>query len=220
MELTILLKMMFPNRRQIVLTPDDWDVPEGPKSFQETLNSSDNHRFYQNLEEEEVAANMAVTYKFKEDTEEGTFGGKLTLGYSGKFKTVDFEAIQFNFNITQRNPDNSIVDQPIVDDIYNVDAYFNQENLNAGLFSIATFRGGLGTPNVLDPQTYDGTQDIHAGFLNLEYAFNPKFTITAGVRGEQINQTIEWSTSLDPSGDESEFDTFEILPSLSHKIRP
>ncbi|WP_420603902.1 TonB-dependent receptor domain-containing protein [Flagellimonas sp.] len=206
-----------PNRRQIVLTPDDWDVPEGPKSFQETLNSSDNHRFYQNLEEEEVAANMAATYKFKEDAEEGTFGGKLTLGYSGKFKTVDFEAIQFNFNITQRNPDNSIVDQPIVDDIYNVDAYFNQENLNAGLFSIATFRGGLGTPNVLDPQTYDGTQDIHAGFLNLEYAFNPKFTITAGLRGEQINQTIEWSTSLDPTGDKSEFDTFEILPSLSIK---
>jgi len=207
----------IPNRRQIILTPDDWDVPEGPKSFQQTLNSSDNHRFYQNLEEEEVAANTAVTYKFKEEGEKGTFGGKLTLGYSGKFKTVDFESTQFNFNIVQRNPDNSLADQPIVNDIYTIDSYFNQENLNAGLFGISTFRGGVDTPNALGPQTYDGTQDIHAGFLNLQYAFNPKFTITAGLRGEQINQYIEWSTSLDPSGDQSEFDTFEIVSSLSAK---
>ena len=207
----------IPNRRQITLTPDDWNNPEGPKSYQQTLNASDNHRFFQNLQEEEYAANLSATYKFKKNEEDDTFDGKLTVGYSGKFKTVDFEATQFNFRINKRRSDNSLIDQPIIEDMYNVDAYFNQENFNQGLFSIRTFRGGIDTPNALDPQTYDGTQDIHAGFANLEYAFNPKLTLIAGVRGEQINQSISWSTSLDPAGDTNPFDTFEILPSLSLK---
>lgn len=205
-----------PNRRQLILTPDNWDIPTGPKSFQETLNSSDNHRFYQDLVEDELAANLSATFKFaKNDDDE--FNGKVKLGYSGRFKVVDFESTQFNFRIARRNQNGSFVDQPIVDDIYNADAYFNQANLNAGLFSIETFRGNVNNPNALAPQTYDGSQDIHAAFTTLEYTLNPKLSVVAGIRGELINQSIEWSTSLDPNGDESSFDTFEFLPSVAFK---
>src|SRR5690606_565203 len=45
-----------PDRRQIILTPDNWDDPEGPKSFQQTANASDNNRYYQTLNENEWAA--------------------------------------------------------------------------------------------------------------------------------------------------------------------
>ncbi|NKI26140.1 TonB-dependent receptor [Arenibacter sp. 6A1] len=207
----------IPNRRQITLTPDDWDSPEGPKSFQQTLNTSDNHRFYQTLTENELAANIATSFKFNKNEEDDTYGGKLTLGYSGRLKTTDFEATQFNFRITKRDANGRLIDQPIVENMYDMDAYFNQDNLSKGLFSIETFRGNANNPIALAPQTYDGNQDIHAGFVSGEYQFSSKFTMIAGLRGEQINQTISWSTSLDPSGDTSTFDAFEILPMLSLK---
>ncbi len=203
-----------PNRRQITLLPFANDEPDGPKSFELISSSSDNHRFYGELTEEEIAANLAVSINFKKNEEED-FDGKITLGYNGRFKDVVYEATQFNIRFAPRNQ----VTQPIIEDIYNVDAYFTQENLNAGLYSIETFRGGLSSSGIdpLLPQYYFGDQKIHAGFLNIEYAFSPKFTALLGVRAEQINQYIEWSTSLAPAGDNNTLDTFEVLPALSLK---
>ena len=202
----------IPDRRQVILTPDNWDIPEGPKSFKQTNNESDNHRFYQKLEEEEIAANFSTSYNFNKD-EEDVFKGKLTLGYNGRFKNVKFWATQFNFRILDRN------NQPIVADQYHLDAYFNQENFNAGLFEIKTFRGGLGSTSidVLLPQTYDGDQTIHAAFAKMQYKFSPVFSAIIGLRGEQINQNINWSTSLDLSGNSSELDLFELLPAVTLK---
>ncbi len=210
-----------PNRRQVTLLPTDTFEPEGPKSFALISAASDNHRFYSDLEEEELAAKLSATYKFAEN-EEGVFKGKAEVGYSGRTKNVDFQATQFNFRITQRG-----VSQPNID-FRNVDDYFNQENLNRNLFSIATFRGGASdnsTIDPLEPQFYGGEQLINAGYLNLQYDFSEKFTVLAGVRAEQINQDIQWSTSLDPiipgqeEENESELNLFEILPSLSLKYK-
>src|SRR5690606_3898892 len=55
---------------------------------------TDNHRYYQNLIEDELAANLSVNYKLNEDVD-GNSKGKVTLGYNGRFKKRDFEAIQF-----------------------------------------------------------------------------------------------------------------------------
>ena len=204
------VKNNIPNRRQNILTPNNWDEPEGPKSFLQTNNASDNHRFYQDLEEEEIAVNLSTTYNFNKN-EDDEFKGKLSIGYSGRFKNVDFDATQFNFRINRR------VTQPIIEDSYNLDSYFNQENLNAGLFSIETFRGNASQANALEPQTFDGPQKIHAVFASLEYAFNPKLTMVVGVRGEKIDQTINWNTSLSPGS--STLDDTQILPSLSLKYK-
>ncbi|WP_438710888.1 TonB-dependent receptor domain-containing protein [Aquimarina muelleri] len=206
------LKSSEPNRRQVTLVPDVTSEPNGPRSFRLVSAASDNHRFYSELIEEEVAVNFSSTFKFKKNKEE-KFDGKIILGYNGRFKNVDFEATQFNFQIFSNNRE-----QPIVD-LYNVDAYFNQENLDRGLYRINTFRGAIDVPNALDPQFYGGKQSIHAGYINIEYAFSPKFTMLAGVRAEQINQSIEWSTSLDPQGDKNELDSFEILPAISLKYK-
>ena len=200
-----------PNRRQVTLLPDQTNDPFGPKSFRLISAASDNHRFYSELIEEEIAGNFKASYKFLKGEDEESVG-KITLGYSSRFKDVDFEATQFNFQIFVGNG----IEQPLVDP-YNVDAYFTQENLNQGLYGIRTFRGGTDVAGALIPQFYQGEQNINAGFLNAEFLITPKFTVLAGVRGEQINQSIEWSTSLDPSGNSNELDIFEILPSLSIK---
>lgn len=206
------LENSVPDRKLVTLVPVVASDPNGPKSFEFVSATSDNNRFYSTLTEEELAANLSATFKFNKN-EDDEFDGNITLGYSGRFKDVDFQATQFNFRIVRGG---GIV-QPIVEDIYNVDVYFNQENFDNGLFKIETFRGNASIGNALDPQFYRGNQDINAGFLNIEYAFTPKFIMLAGVRGEQINQTITWSTSLDPEGGENQLDKFEILPAISLK---
>ncbi len=207
---------VIPDRRQTMISPDNWDNPEGPKSFQQTLNSSDNHRFFQNLSEEEFAANFEAAYKFKKN-EDDLYDGILTFGYNGRMKSVDFKATQFNFRITRRLY-GAVVDQPIVENVHNLDSYFNLENRNAGLFSIETFRGNLNTPSALVPQTYDGTQNIHAAYTNLTYKLSDKTTAVVGLRAEKIDQTINWSTSLDPTGGTASFNATEFLPTASIKV--
>jgi hypothetical protein len=165
-------------------------------------NSSENHRYYQELNDNEFAANLAFDYKFSKDNE-GEYKGKATLGYNGRFKTVGFEAVQLNFNVNQS------ITQPVID-LDNIDGYFNQNSINNGYFSIVSFNGGL------TPQTYDGKQFIHAGFGGLEYKFSPKFTAIFATRFESIYQSLEWYTNLSPNG-KNTLEKIEILPSMSIK---
>lgn len=161
--------------------------------------TTDNHRYFQNLVEEEAALNLALNYKLGVN-DLGESKGKITLGYNGRFKNRDFEAIQFNFRITEEqltqfyNPDN-------------LDAFFNQQNLQNGFFTISSFAG-------LTPQTYSGEQNIHAGFGNLEYRFSDKLSSIIGLRFERIDQTVKWRTQLDAGGDSNTFNRNEFLPSI------
>ncbi|MFX0556404.1 TonB-dependent receptor domain-containing protein [Maribacter sp. CXY002] len=200
-----------PNRRQNTLVPSINGVPESAKSFEFVSAASDNHRYFQDLDENELAANASLSYNFKVNEDDG-FDGKLTLGYSGRFKDVEFYATQYNFRIRR----GSGINQPLINDIRNIDGYFNQENLNAGLYSIETFRGNAGFGGALIPQYYTGNQEVNAGYVSLSYKLNPKFTMLAGVRGENITQSINWSTVIQGEGDNS-LSTFEVLPSLSLK---
>ena len=165
-------------------------------------NSSENHRFYQELHDDELAANFAVDYKFKKNAE-GEYKGKVTLGYSGRFKTIGFEAVQLNFNVNQS------ITQPIID-LNNIDGYFNQNSIDIGYFNVTSFNGGL------TPQTYDGEQNIHAGFGAIEYQFSPKLTVIVGTRLESIYQSLEWYTNLSPNG-ESTYEKVEVMPNTSIK---
>ncbi|WP_289060778.1 TonB-dependent receptor [uncultured Zobellia sp.] len=201
------VKNLVPDRRQNTVLPVRNNNPDGPKSFALVSAASENHRFFQELDEQEIAANLSATYKFKENEDEG-FDGKLTVGYNGRFKSVDFDATQFNYRFLRPN------DQPEVD-IRQIDQYFDQNPLSAGLYQIGTFRGGASIPGSLNPQTFGGEQQINAAFVTLEYKFNPKLTLFAGLRGEQITQEIDWNTTF--GEDSSKLDTFEFLPSLAFK---
>ncbi len=161
-----------------------------------------NHRYFQTLDESEAVGNIALNFKFaKED--ESAYKGKLTIGYNGRFKTRDFEAVQYNLSPSGNQ---------MYADFNNMDAFYNPTNFAAGLFSMSTFSG-----NTINPQYYTGDQTVHGGFANLEYKLSPKLTAVIGLRGELVNQTVEWNTSLDPLGDENEYEEFQFLPSLNLK---
>src|SRR5690606_34284167 len=121
--------------------------------------------------------------------------GKVTFGYNGRVKKRDFEAIQYNFNIigAVRNPVNGYFFDP-----NNLDAFFNQQSFDEGLFSISAFAGDT-------PQTYNGEQNIHAGFANLEYRLTDKFSAVVGLRSEEIDQLVKWRTQLDADEKSNEF---------------
>ena len=163
--------------------------------------TTDNHRYYQSLTEDEFAVNVSGDYKFMKDENEA-FKGKLTIGYNGRFKKRDFEATQFNFKIANEQS-NTLVNP------YNLDTFFNTQNFNNGFFTIETFSG-----NNIRPQTYNGEQNIHAAFGLLEYKFSPKFTSVIGLRAEQIFQDVAWKTQIDNSGRNESFERNELLPSL------
>lgn len=167
--------------------------------------ASNNHRYFQKLTETEVAANLAVDYKFRK-TEEGDYKGKFTLGYTAKMKKREFEATQFNFK-----PLAPYLDVPV--DVDNLDAFFNQPNLAANYFSITTFRGDANVKNATKPQFYNGDLFVNGLFLNTEYKWS-KLTAVVGLRGEFLKQKVDWSTSLDPAGDKDDLDKTAFLPSL------
>lgn len=170
--------------------------------------ASNNHRYFQKLEENEIAANISVDYKFRKNAD-GDYNGKFTLGYSAKMKQRDFEATQFNFKVNNSH----LAD---VVDINNLDAFFNQQNYNNDFFEISTFRGGGSTPNATNPQYYKGDLFVNGGYLNTEYK-TKKLTAFLGLRTEYLLQKTEWNTSLAPSGDKDELDKIAFLPSLTLK---
>ena len=165
---------------------------------------TDNQRYYQNLKEDEAAANLAFTYKLG-DKENGESRGKIVAGYNGKFKKRDFEAIQFNLNVTQAGQNTPVMPN-------NLDAFFNQQNYSNGTFGISAFAG-------MTPQTYSGDQDIHAGFASIEYKLTDKLSGVLGFRYEKISQMVTWRTQLDASGGKNTFDKNEFLPSLILKYK-
>lgn len=223
---TLLINQLLGEHKLSKRTVANWGLSynsikgDMPDRTQNTLNKNDNgyvinsqsapnnHRYFQNLTENEMAGTASVYYKFKK-VDETEYKGKLTLGYNGRFKTRDFEATQFNFKAL--NGFTNIVVDP-----NNLDAFYNQENFTNGYFQVATFRGTAEVPNALKPQTYNGEQIINGGFLNTEYKFN-KLIAVLGLRGEYIFQKVKWNTQLDPTGGKDEFDKIAFLPSLTLK---
>ncbi len=164
-----------------------------------------NNRYFQKLTEKEISGNMSIDYKFLKK-EDNSFNGKLTLGLSGRDKVKDFEAIQFNFKTA-----NAFL--ATIVDPNNLDLFYNQPNLSKSYFNIITFRGDFQVDTALNPQTYNGKQQVFAAYTNAEFKVN-KLAIVIGLRGENVIQKIAWNTQLQPDGGKSKFDKLKYLPSF------
>ncbi len=185
----------LPDRTQNILANTD-------SGYFLTQNSvSDNHRYFHHLKEDELAANVALTYKLN-DNSEGLSKGNIRVGYNGRMKKRDFEATQFNLSLNRSISDSFSIDPN------NLDAFFNQQNYSNGYFSINTYNGSL------RPQTYNGKQDIHAGFASLEYNFTEKLSAIIGLRYENITQEIDWQTQLSATAQSNTLEKNYFLPSL------
>uniref|UniRef100_UPI004048DE25 carboxypeptidase-like regulatory domain-containing protein n=4 Tax=Flavobacterium sp. TaxID=239 RepID=UPI004048DE25 len=203
-----MMSNVIPDRMQNTIIPFTWDDPNS-RLVASDVNQSDNHRYYQEMSDDEIAGNFSVSYKFGKK-EDNTYKGKFIAGYSGRYKEINFNATQINLFVTR----SLFASQPTVDLNY-LDGYFNQANLDAGFFSLRTFRGNVTNPNALKPQNYNGQQIISAGYGAIEYQFSPKLFVIGAFRTEFIIQDIFYDTSL--KNGKTLFDTMEYMPSLTTK---
>lgn len=171
-----------------------------------SISNPDNHRYFQDLDENEYAANATVDYKFNKG-ENDDYKGKLTAGYSGRMKKRELTAIQYNFKTTGLTDSSTLVDP------YNADQFFNQANFDAGYFAMSTLRGTAEAPRALNPQFYNGDLNIHAALVNVEYNFSEKLIAVVGLRFESITQKMNYDTYVNGSGD-SEIKKTPFLPSV------
>jgi hypothetical protein len=202
------LTNVIPDRMQNTIIPITYDDPNS-RLVASDVNPSDNHRYYQEMTDDEIAGNFNLSYKFAKK-EDGDYKGKLIGGYSARYKEINFDATQINLAIDRP----SYLSQPTVD-LNNLDGYFNQVNLDANFFSLKTFRGDVTNANAITPQNFNGQQIISAGFGAIEYEFTPKLFVIGAFRSEYIIQDIFYDTSLKQG--KTLFDTMEYLPSLTAK---
>ncbi len=161
--------------------------------------ASDNNRFNMRLDEQEYAINLNGSYRIG-NVEAPR--GVLRLGYQGRYKTRDFEAIQFNFEHT-------VSGRSLVLDPNNLDALYNPQSYDK-LFNLVAFSGAR-------PQTYGGNQQIHAGYVSVEYDLSDRLTSVLGLRYENIQQEVEWLTVFYPNGASNMLTKNPFLPNLNLK---
>jgi hypothetical protein len=178
---------------------------EGANGFVFNTNTqSTNNRYFQSLEENEIAAKAVASYKlFKND--EG-YKGKFSFGYNGRVKTRDFEATQFNFRING----SVATTENTIDDFLNASNQSLTTNVN-NTFKILTARNA----GSLAPFTYEADLNVHAGLANFEYAPTGKLTYTIGVRAEKVLQEMAWDTNIalpNVNFNDAKIDKLYILP--------
>jgi outer membrane receptor protein involved in Fe transport len=162
-----------------------------------TNSNINNHRFFQDLKENEIAANVALSYNFKKGSDD-TYKGKVTVGYSGKFKSVDYNMEQYSFF-----PNRTTISFP-KEDIHHVDNYLDPAHW------------GSSYSNRIN-QLYNGNLDINAAFVNVQYSLTDRLSVILGARLEQLNQSVFYITTTVPGGGNSDDSKFNILPSLISK---
>jgi len=177
-----------------------------------TNNSFDNQRYFQNIEDDELNSNINFSYTASESF-------KLNFGTTGRIRERRFDNIRYGYNFVDNN-------MP-VNDVHNLDAIFNINNLSingqSGVFQTDVFRainppqtGATNRPG-LPENTYTGNLEIFAGYVNAEFNINDKWLIVPGFRAESFKQEIVYDVININPNDPGFRETNEnfYLPSLS-----
>ncbi|MDO5638186.1 MAG: TonB-dependent receptor [Myroides sp.] len=151
-----------------------------------------NHRYWDNLIEDDFSGNLQAEYKFNDKA-------KVLFGYHGRYKKSDFAAYFFTLNTQNAQAGSYYLNQD------NYDSFFNQSNYLYGLFRVETPA----------PQTYNSTVFNNAGFVNLDYAFNEKLTAQVGVRYDNLDQKLDFSTLVRVGSIDKKYS--KILPAVNLK---
>ncbi|MDA3890086.1 MAG: TonB-dependent receptor [Salinivirgaceae bacterium] len=169
--------------------------------------SGRNYRYFHNYNDNEVAANFSFDTKFGAAINDEDYRGKVTLGYSGRYKTRDFSTKQFNHNIYQREGF-----QLVQVDVDDVDSFIGNTNFTDSLFTIKT----LGTSEGPGFR-YNASLLDNAVFAALHYHLSAKLLVLIGLRFEYVFQEISYLSSQNISGreEQTQFKEFAFLPNLS-----
>jgi len=204
-----LAKNNEPDRTQLLYEASDKNKDDYRL---EALNASDNHRFFSNMTEQEVNARVDMSYNFNYDSEQEKNRGMLSVGLQPRFRSRSFEWRQFNMDMKQYA--DSLQTNDIVVDQLNPDEFLGDEEYSLGLYKYEEARDGS--------RTHLANQNVLAAYVMLDYALTDNLIVVAGARIEKTQQTIQYKqlrNLLSDDYQQSDYDTLNVLPSLSLKYR-
>jgi len=178
-----------PDRKRITLENYQLALDEDPNTnpvFYINI-PFDNQRFFQSIEDDELNSYLALTHKTSEQL---TFG----FGYNGRRKVRDFNSIRYGYRIVDR-------DNTPVTDVNNLNAIFDVSNINipsgSGLWDLIVLNpindniGNVNRPG-LPENTYNGTLNVHAGYVNAQWTPTEKWLVVPGIRLESFSQQVTY----------------------------
>ncbi|MDX1349786.1 MAG: carboxypeptidase-like regulatory domain-containing protein [Putridiphycobacter sp.] len=178
-----------PDRRQIVLFYDDKDATEN-YAFN-YIDKNENHRFFSQLAETEVAGKVNTRFvaKFRDDLSENAEKIEelvvINAGIDYKSKRRDFDYKQYNYilNTLASTVGNNV-------DINDMNTYLNSEMHDQGQFYIQEV-SNFGS-------SYRANLDVYGSYADVKLKLN-KLELIPGVRYEISNQVVVNRNQQTPS---------------------
>ncbi|HIZ85027.1 MAG TPA: TonB-dependent receptor [Candidatus Coprenecus stercoravium] len=133
------------------------------------LNRQETMRYYGELAEQELVAEIKPTFSFGEKS-------KLIFGAAYKDKTRDYNSIRFYYNLNDINPS--------ITDIYTPSSFLNQQSITDGLIKIER--------DAQPKNNYYAGHRILAGFAEVEYYPLDQLLLSLGVRYEYSEQWVQY----------------------------
>ena len=179
-----------------------------------------NNRFYSELQEDDYAAKLEAKYDLNYSNEID-YVRSIKAGFNFRYTKRNFIFRQFNQNIINQSAAN----------INDVDSYFNQDNLDNGDFTLVTDRGlavdSFGrSVSQLFPFFYFGNRTTESLFVDGVYQINEVITLNGGLRYDEIEQEVDYDTTLVSSingttpDDTAKLNKQYWLPSINIKFSP
>ena len=197
-----------PDRRQVVMFYDDKAQTEN-YSFN-YIDKNENHRFYSQLAEKEVAGkvNLKFVAKYKTDLKDNAEKVDelivLNVGSDYKSKTRDFDYKQYNYILNNLA---STVGNNV--NINNMNVYLNDEQHDNGEFYIQEV-SNFGS-------SYRANLNVYGAYADAKFKFN-KLEIIPGARFELSEQSVINRNQQTPSIiEKTNNPSSNILPSLIAK---
>ena len=151
----------------------------------------DNQRFFQEIEDDEFNGFIHVKKQFSENF-------ALNVGYAGRRKVRNFNAIRYGYEFTDNNLE--------IADVNNLDEIFNVSNIDipngSGLWDVVTLnpipgQSTVNRPGLPDSQ-YRGELNVYAGHVNAEIQLlDKKLLVIPGIRFENFQQEITYDVQGD-----------------------
>ncbi|NLT03105.1 MAG: TonB-dependent receptor [Bacteroidales bacterium] len=181
------IKGLEPDRRENNLSKRD-----GTYIF---TGSNRQKRFFSELRNNDITLKTSVDYALNDAYESGN--SNINVGYEGRFVLDQFKAIEYNFSAY---PGNYALNE------LNLDNLYNQTNYTNGLYTMV-----LG-----DPNEYDVSKYINAGFAEANYQVSPKLASNLGLRAEYVDLTVNHRIQSANPGSQS-INNLYLLPHVNVK---
>lgn len=153
-----------PDRRQVMYRKGE----DGSLSLFK-LNRQETMRYFGELGEQEIAAQVNPVFSFGEKS-------RLTFGAAYKDKYRDYHSMRFYYNLSDIDP--------VITDVYNPDFLQFDNIVSDGLISI--------TRDAQPKNNYYAGHRIIAGFAEVEYYPADQLLLGLGVRYEQSSQWVKY----------------------------